>query len=358
MERWLVLGIGLAAGCGPSLTCGAGTVEMAGACVPASMLVCGPGTREEMSECVVDDPGCAPGTIDRGGVCLAADLVVVELPFEAGETHEIGQGMHGAFSHYGNATHALDFPLPEGTTVVAARDGVVVGTKEDSSSGCPDPSCADQGNFVRIDHGDGTYALYYHLQHDGALVELGDRVCAGEPIARSGNTGYSSAPHLHFQAEDAFGVSLPLWVRELGDLTDGVAFAGLSATSANEPPASCEHAIAPADCAPDLFAHDGVLDLAGLPCALASIDHDYLVTGRVLGPGPRVYWATKGDGAADWVTHCRDAAPDGTFSITVRFSSSDTTRRSYVTIATGYPTADGSCANYDGWDASPTVFVR
>lgn len=343
--------------CVPDVTCGPGTLPIDGACVPTSMLMCGPGTVQRADECVVDSTECPPGSIARGGVCVEAGTVLVELPFEAGASHPILQGMHGAFSHSGNSTHALDFECPIGTTIVAARDGVVVALKESSSTGCGDPMCADQGNFVRIDHGDGTYAIYYHLERDGALVELGDRVCAGEPIARSGNTGFSSGPHLHFQVEDALAVSLPLYVAELGEATDGAAFAGVSVASANAPPATCDHAIAPADCEPDLFAHDGVLALAGLPCGLASRDTDYTVTGRVAGPVHRVYWATRGDLASDWTGRCADTAADGTFSIPVRFDSATTSLRSHVTVAMAF-TETGDCANWDGWDASPSVSMR
>jgi hypothetical protein len=343
--------------CAPDIVCGAGTMPMAGSCVPSSMLMCGPGTVQVINECVIDATECPPGSISRGDFCVPAGTVFVELPFEAGTSHAISQGMHGGFSHSGNATHALDFACPEGTTVVAARDGVVVGVKEDSNTGCDDPMCADQGNFVRVDHGDGTYASYYHLRRDGALVALGDRVCAGEPIARSGNTGFSSGPHLHFQVVDALGVSLPLYFAELGDATDGAAFAGVSVASANAPPATCDHAIAPADCQPDLFAHDGVLELEGLPCGLANRDVDYIVTGRVAGPVQRVYWATRGDLAGDWTGSCADTASDGMFSIRVRFASSHTSRRSYVTVAMAL-TETGGCSDWDGWDASPLVSMR
>ena len=68
----------------------------------------------------------------------------------------------------------------------------MVGVKEDSDTGCGDPECSDEGNFVRIDHGDGTQGLYFHLERNGAQVAVGDGVCAGEVIGFSGNTGFST----------------------------------------------------------------------------------------------------------------------------------------------------------------------
>ena len=58
-------------------------------------------------------------------------------------------------------------------------------------------------NFVFVDHGDGTFARYYHLDRDGALVAPGDAVAAGQPIARSGDSGASAGPHLHFDVTRA-----------------------------------------------------------------------------------------------------------------------------------------------------------
>ena len=53
-------------------------------------------------------------------------------------------------------------------------------------------------NSILVQHADGTIGVYLHLQKGGNKVKVGDRVKAGEPIGLSGNTGFSSGPHLHF----------------------------------------------------------------------------------------------------------------------------------------------------------------
>ena len=60
------------------------------------------------------------------------------------------------------------------------------------------PSSQDEANFVQILHDDGTNAIYAHLQMDSIRVRPGRHVARGEYIANSGNTGFSSGPHLHF----------------------------------------------------------------------------------------------------------------------------------------------------------------
>ncbi|HEY3815015.1 MAG TPA: M23 family metallopeptidase [Caulobacteraceae bacterium] len=59
------------------------------------------------------------------------------------------------------------------------------------------------GNFVIIDHGDGEYSLYAHLQPGSVRVKPGEAVKQGQPIARLGSSGNSTEPHLHFQVCDA-----------------------------------------------------------------------------------------------------------------------------------------------------------
>ncbi|MBP7049445.1 MAG: M23 family metallopeptidase [Phycisphaerae bacterium] len=120
------------------------------------------------------------------------------LPFETGHTYRVCQGYNGRFSHRGLDQYAVDFAMPEGTTVCAARDGVVVDVKETSNTGGPEVKYKRDSNYVSIAHADGTIGEYHHLQFEGVLVEIGDPIAAGQPIARSGNTGYSSIPHLHF----------------------------------------------------------------------------------------------------------------------------------------------------------------
>jgi len=57
---------------------------------------------------------------------------------------------------------------------------------------------AERANNIRIVHADGTMAVYAHLALESARVHVGDRARAGQTIALSGDTGYTSGPHLHF----------------------------------------------------------------------------------------------------------------------------------------------------------------
>jgi len=120
------------------------------------------------------------------------------LPFEAGETYRLTQGYNGSYSHTGPDQFALDFRMPVGTAVHAARGGMVVKVKTDSSSGGGDRKYQNQANYILVRHSDGTLANYAHLKKDGAIVKVGQMIEAGDLIGFSGNTGFSSGPHLHF----------------------------------------------------------------------------------------------------------------------------------------------------------------
>lgn len=122
---------------------------------------------------------------------------VYDLPFKKGATFNVYQGNNGNFSHQNE--FAIDFTMPIGTEILAAREGMVIDVKEDSNSGCPAQKCANQGNVISIMHSDGTIGRYYHLQFQGSKVNVGDQVIKGQTIGLSGNTGWSSGPHLHFE---------------------------------------------------------------------------------------------------------------------------------------------------------------
>jgi len=118
------------------------------------------------------------------------------LPFEEDKKVQVYQGYNGTYSHKGKK--AIDFGLNIGDKVFAARGGIVYKVEERFSKACPDESCKEYNNYVIIYHEDGTFAEYVHLKKDGASVNVGDTVGQGDLIGYSGNTGWSSGPHLHF----------------------------------------------------------------------------------------------------------------------------------------------------------------
>ena len=119
-----------------------------------------------------------------------------ELPFESGQTYLVSQGYNGRFSHQGE--NAIDFGLEVGEKVYAARGGIVYKVVEEHSKSCKRSSCQQFNNYIIIYHSDGTFSEYSHLNKNGANVEVGDMVEVGDFIGNSGNTGWSSGPHLHF----------------------------------------------------------------------------------------------------------------------------------------------------------------
>lgn len=123
---------------------------------------------------------------------------VYELPYKGGP-YEVSQSGLGVTHTEGSGSeHAIDWAMPHGTVVCAAREGTVVALRHDSTVGVKDPTFARAGNFIVIRHDDGTFAEYVHLKRKGALVWLGQRVARQAVIGFSGDTGYSSGPHLHF----------------------------------------------------------------------------------------------------------------------------------------------------------------
>jgi len=126
------------------------------------------------------------------------DDYLYALPYATGRSYRVLQGYGSSFSHKGLEAFAIDFDMPEGTPVHAARGGVVARVEESHSIGCWKDGCGRYANYIVVLHDDGTTGEYYHLQKDGALVEVGDHVARGQKIGLSGNTGHTTMPHLHF----------------------------------------------------------------------------------------------------------------------------------------------------------------
>ncbi|MBO6496007.1 MAG: M23 family metallopeptidase [Roseivirga sp.] len=149
-----------------------------------------------------------------------------QLPFPAGKSYRLSQGYNGSTTHRG--INALDFTMPEGASITAARAGTVVRIKEDSNRGCPSAECMHDGNYVSILHEDGTMADYVHLQKNGVIVELGEKVTVGQPIALNGATGWASRAHLHFvvyttgnQAQKTLPVKFEISLNKVEYLKEG-----------------------------------------------------------------------------------------------------------------------------------------
>jgi murein DD-endopeptidase MepM/ murein hydrolase activator NlpD len=89
--------------------------------------------------------------------------------------------------------------MPIVTPIYAAREGVVVNVVEKNTITCYQKECAKYNNSILIYHVDGTFSNYLHIDTNGVIVEVGETVARGQLIAKSGNIGWSSGAHLHFE---------------------------------------------------------------------------------------------------------------------------------------------------------------
>ena len=120
--------------------------------------------------------------------------VTYRVPYAVGTAHVVSQTYPVSDTHRTrDSMYAVDFAMP-------------VGTDTNFKGGPDEDRYADLANLVRILHDDGTYAVYAHLNWNTIRVRPGDRVVAGEYIADSGNTGFTSGPHLHFAVQRNLGM--------------------------------------------------------------------------------------------------------------------------------------------------------
>jgi murein DD-endopeptidase MepM/ murein hydrolase activator NlpD len=123
----------------------------------------------------------------------------IGLPFRGGP-FPVTQSFYGEASHkhYVEAHYAVDIAMPDGTPIVAVDDGVVTEVERDFSRSGWSEEYADEANYVRVRHSNGAISVYAHLAADKVEVVPGQTVRRGQLLAYSGNTGFSTGPHLHF----------------------------------------------------------------------------------------------------------------------------------------------------------------
>jgi murein DD-endopeptidase MepM/ murein hydrolase activator NlpD len=129
---------------------------------------------------LVQDGVAGPATTRALARPPATSAVALSPPLDVPYTDLFGP--RGTRMHTG-----VDFPAPTGTPVLAARAGVVTVTRW----------LHGYGNTVALKHTLGVSTVYAHLS--AILVKPGDRVAAGQPIARVGASGSATGPHLHFE---------------------------------------------------------------------------------------------------------------------------------------------------------------
>jgi murein DD-endopeptidase MepM/ murein hydrolase activator NlpD len=142
----------------------------------------------------------------KGGRVKPDNSYIYSLPFAKGSKFLLIQAYNSSMSH--KKEISLDFKMKAGSKVCAARAGVVTAVEESNDEGGLKDEYLSKGNHIIITHNDGSLAMYWHLQKDGALVNTGDTVLQGSLIGYSGNTGYTAFPHLHFQVYDAAGKNI------------------------------------------------------------------------------------------------------------------------------------------------------
>lgn len=130
-----------------------------------------------------------------------------KLPYPAGMAYLVTQGNDtgkAGGTHYGIAEFAFDFGMGGGDPVVVSREGRVLYVKDDSNEGGCHPFYGNKANYVVIDHGDGSSALYLHLKYKSVVVQEEEWVEQGQVIASADASGYvcgRTGNHLHFQIQ-------------------------------------------------------------------------------------------------------------------------------------------------------------
>ncbi|MEP2937261.1 MAG: M23 family metallopeptidase [Gilvibacter sp.] len=116
------------------------------------------------------------------------------LPYPVGSAYQVNLNHCGGSYHSEGQPdqYAIDFAMPIGELITAARGGTVIYVEQSGADG------GFPNNLVVVKHNDNTFAQYMHLTQNGALVSVGQNVAQGTQLGYSGATGLAGYPHLHF----------------------------------------------------------------------------------------------------------------------------------------------------------------
>lgn len=146
------------------------------------------------------------GLSSLAGASVAYATPALYTPFPCDDTYAVTQG-HNTGSHTGKGAYAWDIGIPVGGEVAAPADGVVRLVRMDSTNGGCSSTYANDANYVVLDFGDGTEALFLHLQAGSSSLQVGDQVKQGDVVGAVGLTGWVCGAHLHFQIQE----TCPSW---------------------------------------------------------------------------------------------------------------------------------------------------
>lgn len=173
-----------------------------------------PGTWTVAQQCANGCNVAPPGVDDS---CVNPNQYY--LPWQGGVSHTCTQG-HNQGSHTGTGAYAWDFGMSTLTPIWASRAGTVTMTQflgagdacyygvPVACTSCYSASgvdCTNRGNYVVVNHGDGTQALYLHLWE--VDVHVGDTVALGQIVGKSGTSGCACGAHLHYMVSNASSTS-------------------------------------------------------------------------------------------------------------------------------------------------------
>ena len=326
-----------------------------------------------VTECAMPElAACGPGTLALHGVCIPEEEVLYHLPFPPADDVDAGtanplivsQGFQGYYSHSNRQRYAVDFDVPVGTPIAAARDGYVYAVKKDSNSGCASSACADQANYIRILHGDGTETFYLHLDYEGAFVEVNDHVCAGDIIGASGDTGWTTGPHLHFSVNNAYGDTIPFRFSEMLEISEGLPIPGHNFISDNHEIGSCAET-ALNGCPADFYLHRGLLLDPGFPCITDDASNTPTFSGINVAGSAHTFLSIRrlqGSVFTDTIELCLENDDDGAFSTDVNWSELGGPGDVIYVFATAAILEEENgemvCGTFYGWERSFSVLLK